>query len=106
MMQAAGLFLFDTMGATVMKLCTAITSGRCRLANTGNTPKNPARHQLALRLGNAVHRWPRGGLQGERSMYRASKRYVAASVSALVFGTLFSLGAIVARRIAAPGYVI
>lgn len=35
-------------------------------------------------------------------MYKASKRYVAASVSALVFAILFLLVAIVARSFATP----
>jgi hypothetical protein len=55
-----------------------------------------ARHELALRLGEAIHCWPWGGLQREWSMYKASKSYLAASVSALAFGILGLLAAIVA----------
>src|ERR1700749_2716790 len=55
-----------------------------------------ARHELAPRLGEASRCWPWGGLQREWSMYKASKRYPAASVSALAFGILGLLAAIAA----------
>jgi hypothetical protein len=57
-------------------------------------------HELAGRLGDANKRWPWGGSQRERSMYKASKRYLAASVSALTLAIMFMLLAIAAWSIA------
>jgi hypothetical protein len=59
-----------------------------------------ARHELAPRLGDAGKRWPWGGLQREHSMYTASKRYLAASVSALTLAIMLMLLAIAAWSIA------
>ena len=47
---------------------------------------------------------PWGGKQRERSMYKASKRYVAASAGALALAILSLLVAIAARSIAAPEF--
>jgi hypothetical protein len=65
---------------------------------TGKSPL--ARHELAPRLGEAGKRWPWGGLQREHSMYTASKRYLAASVSALTLAIMLMLLAIAAWSIA------
>jgi hypothetical protein len=63
--------------------------------------KSPlACHELAPRLGDAGKRWPWGGLQREHSMYTASKRYLAASVSALTLAIMLMLLAIAAWSIA------
>ena len=57
-------------------------------------------HELAPRLGDANKRWPWGGSQRERPMYKASKRYLAASVSALTLAIMLMLLAIAAWSIA------
>ena len=65
----------------------------------------PARHQMALRLGDACSHWPWGGIKcnaGSGFMYKASRRYLTVSVSALIVAILFSLSAILVRGVVAP----
>jgi hypothetical protein len=60
---------------------------------------------MALRLDDACSRWPWGGITcnaGSGFMYKASKRYLAVSVSALIVAIVFSLAAIIVRSVAAP----
>jgi hypothetical protein len=65
----------------------------------------PGRHQMALRLGDACLRGSLGDQQctaGSGFMDKASKRYLATSVSVLVAAILFSLVAILVRGVVAP----
>jgi hypothetical protein len=60
---------------------------------------------MALRFSDVCSRWPWGGIKcnaGSGFMYKASRRYLAVSVSALVVAIVFLLAAIVVRSVAAP----